>query len=213
MKVNELQEQINLQEKGLRDKVASLAAAGALAMSPASAHHTQQQQNPPAYTQQVQQVQQDTHRHKDKPFYKVGAAYKSHGKTYQPKFEPEYNKVGIASWYGPGFHGKKTANNDVFDTNSMMAASPTLPLPSKVWVTNLQNGKKIMVTVTDRGPYAKNRIIDLSKKAAEELGYLHKGTAKVKVEYDKEATEKYLKDVGLYAQYTKVNKLENKPQE
>lgn len=148
-------------------------------------------------------------KHEVKPskiFYKVGKAYTRKGKTYHPQVYASYTKVGKASWYGPGFHGKLTANGDVFNANDLTAAHPTLPLYSRVWVTNLENGKKILVTVNDRGPYADNRLMDLSRKAAEILGYERKGVTKIKVVYDKQETEKYLKLVGLYEQYRKINK-------
>ena len=140
-------------------------------------------------------------------YYKIGAPYKKHGVRYVPKFEPHYVKTGVASWYGPGFHGRKTANGDIFDAHSFTAAHPTLPLFSRVWVTNIETGKKILVTVNDRGPYANHRIIDLSNAAAEALGYIHKGTAKVKVEYDAAETENYLKQIGLIEQYRKKLKI------
>lgn len=140
-------------------------------------------------------------------FYKIGSPYKIKDKIYTPKYDPTYNKVGIASWYGPGFHGKQTANGDIFDENSMQAAHPTLPLPCIATVTDVTTGKKIKVTITDRGPYHDNRIIDLSKKAAETLGYKNNGLAKVRVEYDKSATEQMLKQRGLYDQFLEVNNL------
>ncbi len=117
------------------------------------------------------------------PMYKVGNPYKINGKWYYPAIDYNYNEVGIASWYGPGFHGKKTANGEVFDQNKISAAHKTLPMPSIVKVTNLDNGKVLEnIRVNDRGPFAGNRIIDLSKKAAQELGFVNSGVAKVKVE-------------------------------
>lgn len=115
--------------------------------------------------------------------YKVGNPYKINGKWYYPAIDYNYNEVGIASWYGPGFHGKKTANGEVFDQNKISAAHKTLPMPSIVKVTNLDNGKVLEnIRVNDRGPFAGNRIIDLSKKAAQELGFVNSGVAKVRVE-------------------------------
>ncbi|MGZ4969481.1 MAG: septal ring lytic transglycosylase RlpA family protein [Methylobacter sp.] len=93
----------------------------------------------------------------------------------------ETKKVGEASWYGPGFEDQKTANGETFKSEKMMAASPDLPLGSKAEVTNLENGKKTEVTINDRGPYAKGRILDLSHKAAKKLGMTKKGKARVKV--------------------------------
>ena len=119
----------------------------------------------------------------DEPRYKVGNPYKINGKWYYPAVDYNYEEIGIASWYGPGFHGKKTANGEIFNQNKISAAHRTLPMPSIVKVTNLDNGKVLeRVRINDRGPFAGNRIIDLSKKAAEELGFINLGTAKVKVE-------------------------------
>ena len=92
-----------------------------------------------------------------------------------------YIETGIASWYGPNFHGKYTANGEIFDQNLITAAHRTLPLPSVVQVTNLENGRTISMRVNDRGPFAKNRIIDISRRGAQLLGFKEKGTAKVKV--------------------------------
>ena len=119
----------------------------------------------------------------DDPIYKVGNPYKINGKWYYPAIDYDYEEIGIASWYGPGFHGKKTANGEIFNQNKISAAHRTLPMPSIVKVTNLDNGMILeRVRINDRGPFAGNRIIDLSKKAAEELGFVNLGTAKVKVE-------------------------------
>ena len=114
--------------------------------------------------------------------YKIGDAYKIKGKWYYPRVDYQYIETGIASWYGPNFHGKKTANGAIFDMNKVSAAHKTLPLPSMVMVTNLDNGRRLKIKVNDRGPYAHNRIIDLSKHAAELLGFIRQGTALVKVE-------------------------------
>ncbi|RED51081.1 septal ring lytic transglycosylase RlpA family protein [Aestuariispira insulae] len=114
--------------------------------------------------------------------YKVGNAYQIKGNWYYPKEDYAYVETGIASWYGPNFHGKQTANGAIFDMNKVSAAHRTLPMPSMVRVTNLENGRSLKVKVNDRGPYAHNRIIDLSKRAAELLGFKIKGTALVKVE-------------------------------
>jgi len=114
--------------------------------------------------------------------YKVGSAYQIKGKWYYPRVDYSYVETGIASWYGPNFHGKKTANGAIFDMNKVSGAHKTLPLPSIVLVTNLDNGRALKVKINDRGPYAHNRIIDLSKRAAELLGFKQEGTALVKVE-------------------------------
>ena len=113
----------------------------------------------------------------------VGKPYKIRGKWYTPTEDPDYAATGVASWYGPNFHGRLTANGEVYDQYALSAAHPTMPLPSYAKVTNLENGASLMVRVNDRGPYAHGRIIDLSGKAAELLGYRNAGVANVKVEY------------------------------
>ena len=129
----------------------------------------------------------------DEPTYKVGNPYKINGKWYYPAVDYQYDEVGIASWYGPGFHGKTTANGEVFDQNKISAAHRTLPMPSVVKVTNLENGLVLeKVRINDRGPFARNRIIDLSKKAAEELGFIKNGVAKVRVEILEDESRKYV---------------------
>ena len=115
--------------------------------------------------------------------YKIGKPYKVAGRTYVPKDQPSYNKVGKASWYGDDFHGRLTANGEIFDMHSLTAAHPTLPLPSYVRVTNMKNGRSTLVRVNDRGPYAHNRIIDLSKRVAQKLGFINDGIANVRVQY------------------------------
>ncbi len=116
-----------------------------------------------------------------KGHYKVGSPYRIKGKKYYPKVDYGYNKKGIASWYGPGFHGKMTANGERYDQNDLTAAHKTLPLPSIVRVTNLENGRSLVVRVNDRGPYADRRIIDMSKRGAELLGFKQQGITKVRV--------------------------------
>lgn len=113
----------------------------------------------------------------------VGQPYKVKGNWFYPKDDRNYNKVGYASWYGSAFHGRLTANGEVYDQNSLSAAHPTLPLPSYVRVTNLKNGSSVVVRVNDRGPFERGRIIDLSKRAAEMLGSRDHGIAKVRVQY------------------------------
>ena len=115
--------------------------------------------------------------------YKVGNPYQINGIWYYPAENDKYDSTGIASWYGPGFHGKATANGEVFDQNQLTAAHPTLPMPVLARVTNLENGKSIIVRVNDRGPFAAGREIDMSKHAADLLGFVQKGTAKVRVQY------------------------------
>ncbi|MDP7601293.1 MAG: septal ring lytic transglycosylase RlpA family protein, partial [Rhodospirillales bacterium] len=113
--------------------------------------------------------------------YKIGNPYQIKGVWYYPTVDYGYNKTGIASWYGPGFHGKRTANGETYDQNALTAAHKTLPMPSIVQVTNLENGRSIKVTVNDRGPYAFGRIIDMSRRGAQLLGFHRKGTARVRV--------------------------------
>ncbi|MEP3631211.1 MAG: septal ring lytic transglycosylase RlpA family protein [Hyphomicrobiales bacterium] len=113
----------------------------------------------------------------------VGKPYKINGRWYKPRHQPNYNKTGIASWYGPNFHGRKTANGEVYDQTALSAAHPTLPLPSYVRVENVRNGRSVIVRVNDRGPFHKTRIIDLSYRTAELLGTRAGGIAKVKVKY------------------------------
>ena len=119
---------------------------------------------------------------KSQGMYKVGKPYLIGGQEYTPQENFNYVETGIASWYGPGFHGKKTANGERFDQNELTAAHKTLQMPSLVRVTNLDNGRAIVVRVNDRGPYSRGRIIDLSSKGADLLGFKGKGTAKVRVE-------------------------------
>ncbi|MEN3973800.1 septal ring lytic transglycosylase RlpA family protein [Emcibacter sp. SYSU 3D8] len=115
--------------------------------------------------------------------YKVGNPYVINGVTYVPREDPTYSETGIASWYGPQFNGERTANGEIFDMHLVSAAHRTLPMPSLVRVTNLENGRSMVVRLNDRGPYARGRIIDMSKKAAELLGFQGAGTAMVRVEY------------------------------
>ena len=115
--------------------------------------------------------------------YRVGQPYTVNGQTYYPSDNPSYREEGIASWYGPDFHGRLTANGEVFDMHSISAAHPTLPIPSYARVTNLDNSRSIIVRVNDRGPYARGRIIDLSTGAAHALGFYGDGLAHVRVEY------------------------------
>ena len=113
--------------------------------------------------------------------YKVGKPYQVSGQWYYPKVDLAYDERGVASWYGPNFHGKKTANGEIFDMTLISAAHKTLPLPSVVRVTNLENGRSLVIRINDRGPFARGRIIDLSRRAAELLGFTNKGTAMVHV--------------------------------
>ena len=114
--------------------------------------------------------------------YKVGRPYQVNGTTYYPQVDPTYRETGIASWYGADFHGKPTANGDIYDMNALTAAHKTLPMPSTVRVTNLENGRSMILTVNDRGPFVKDRVIDVSRRAAQLLGFRSAGTARVRVE-------------------------------
>ncbi|PZQ53863.1 MAG: septal ring lytic transglycosylase RlpA family protein [Phenylobacterium zucineum] len=114
---------------------------------------------------------------------KIGKPYQVGGIWYVPREQPNYDETGIASWYGQAFHMKTTANGELFDMNAVSAAHTTLPIPSMVEVTNLDNGRRLMVRVNDRGPFVDNRIIDLSQEAARQLGYDRAGLARVRVRY------------------------------
>jgi rare lipoprotein A len=113
----------------------------------------------------------------------VGKPYKVAGKWYTPRDNPNYSSTGMSSWYGDAFHGRKTANGEVYDKHSYTAAHPTMPLPSYARVTNASNGRSIIVRVNDRGPFHGGRIIDVSERVAHALEFKHLGTARVKVDY------------------------------
>lgn len=115
--------------------------------------------------------------------YRIGKPYQVAGRTFVPQEDRNYSAEGIASWYGPDFHGRLTANGEVFDMNAVSAAHPTLPIPSYVRVTNQFNRKSLIVRVNDRGPFHDNRVIDLSSRAADLLGYKGIGLGRVRVEY------------------------------
>jgi rare lipoprotein A len=115
--------------------------------------------------------------------YKLGRPYQLNGVTYVPAEDPSYRAEGIASWYGPDFHGRPTANGETFDMNGISGAHPTLPMPSYLRVTNIANGRSIIVRVNDRGPYAKERVVDVSIGAARALDFYAQGLARVRIEY------------------------------
>jgi len=119
---------------------------------------------------------------KHKGYFKTGRSYRISGKRYTPKEVYNYTETGVASWYGPNFHGKMTANGEIFDQNELTAAHRTLQMPALVRVTNLENGRSLVVRVNDRGPFSHGRVIDLSKRAAELLDFKKKGTAKVRLD-------------------------------
>jgi rare lipoprotein A len=112
---------------------------------------------------------------------KIGKPYQVFGVWYYPSDDRDYDETGIASWYGPGFHALDTANGERYNQDDLTAAHKTLPMPSYVEVTNLENGRKLVVRINDRGPFAKSRIIDLSRRSAQLLGVDKAGTAKVRV--------------------------------
>ncbi len=130
--------------------------------------------------------------------YMVGRPYQIAGKTYYPS-ERRVAQVGMASWYGADFHGRKTANGEIFDRASISAAHPTMPLPSYARVTNLRNQHSIVVRVNDRGPYHGGRVMDVSQRVAEALQFRHFGTAKVRVEYLAKAPIRGSNDGALLA--------------
>ncbi len=133
--------------------------------------------------------------------YQIGKPYTIRGKKYYPKLDPNLKQTGLASWYGPNFHGRLTANGEVYDQYGLSAAHPTMPLPSYAKVTNLENGSSVIVRVNDRGPFSKKRVIDLSARAAQLLGYTKQGVAKVRVEYAGKAPLHGLDEKMLIASY------------
>ena len=128
--------------------------------------------------------------------YKIGAPYKIDGVTYTPQEEFNHVETGVASWYGPGFHGKSTANGEAYDQSARTAAHRTLQMPSIVRVTNLDNGMSTVVRINDRGPFARSRVIDLSRTAAQELDIVRNGTAHVRIE-QLQAESLAVKDVAI----------------
>ncbi len=111
----------------------------------------------------------------------AGKPYRVGGRVYVPRRDPTYDVVGIASWYGKRYHGRRTASGQIFDMHALTAAHPTLPFQTRVKVTNLQNGRSVVLAVTDRGPFVPGRVIDVSRRAAELLGFVRQGTARVRV--------------------------------
>jgi rare lipoprotein A (peptidoglycan hydrolase) len=115
--------------------------------------------------------------------YKIGKPYSIGGIWYVPQEDPNYDRTGIASWYGVDFHGRKTANGEIYDMNALTAAHPTLPIPSYAYVTSQKTGRTVLVRINDRGPYAKGRVMDLSRRTAEALGVAAAGISEVRVKY------------------------------
>jgi rare lipoprotein A len=134
--------------------------------------------------------------------YKVGKPYQIAGKTYVPSEKFAHTETGVASWYGPGFDGKKTANGERFDKRELTAAHRTLQMPSMVKVTNLDNGNSVIVRVNDRGPFSKSRVIDVSERAAELLGFKNHGTARVRLDVLEEES-RIVADMARRGQSTK----------
>src|ERR1051325_2269843 len=131
--------------------------------------------------------------------YRVGRPYTVGGRTYTPEENRHYRNEGLASWYGSDFHGRLTANGEIYDMHGISAAHPTLPMPCYVRVTNLGNGRSLIVRVNDRGPYHSDRLIDLSSKAARLLDFHGDGLARVRVEYVAPAPLEGSDDSGLLA--------------
>ena len=123
-------------------------------------------------------------------YYKIGNPYQVDGLWYYPKEDYTYKEIGISSWYGPDFHNGITANGELYDMHGLTAAHRTLPLPSVVRVTNLQNGRSLVLRVNDRGPFVNNRVIDVSMRAAQLLGFKDQGTTQVQVEIMPEESKK-----------------------
>jgi rare lipoprotein A len=132
-------------------------------------------------------------------FYRVGKPYTIAGQTYAPEADRNYRAEGIASWYGEDFHGRRTANGEIYDMESITAAHPTMPIPSYARVTNLRNKRSIIVRVNDRGPYHQGRVIDVSVKTAKLLGFYEVGTIPVRVEYVGQASLTGSDDMTLQA--------------
>jgi rare lipoprotein A len=115
--------------------------------------------------------------------YKLGEPYRIDGQWHTPREDPDYDRMGIASYYAADFHGRRTANGEIFDMWALSAAHPTLPLPSLVYVTNMENGRTLLLRVNDRGPYVNDRVIDVSRASARYLGFESRGTARVRVRF------------------------------
>lgn len=164
-------------------RYSSFAAAGALALALAACSSSNSRIDPKYGVAASPRVSKAAYIPSGGGRYQVGKPYKIAGKWYKPKEVTRYEKTGIASWYGDAFHGRKTANGEIYNMNAYSAAHPTLPLPSYVRVTNLANGNSVVVRVNDRGPFAHNRLIDLSKRAAGVLDFRRQGVAKVHVSY------------------------------
>jgi rare lipoprotein A len=129
--------------------------------------------------------------------YIVGQPYDINGRTYYPREDFDYDRTGTASWYGSDFHGRRTANGETYDMDALTAAHPTLPMPTIARVTNLDNGRSVIVRINDRGPFAEDRIIDMSRAGARELGFENAGLARVRVTVLREASLQLKRAAGL----------------
>ena len=145
------------------------------------------------------------------PIYKVGNPYQIGGIWYYPERNLQYDETGIASWYGDEFAGRLTANGEIFDPEQITAAHKTLPMPSVVRVTNLDNGRSLVVRLNDRGPYVAGRIIDLSRASARLLGFEEQGTARVRVQILAEQSLR-LEQLAKEGKFPEINFLEEKPE-
>jgi rare lipoprotein A len=132
--------------------------------------------------------------------YIVGQPYKVNGRWYTPREDFAYDRVGYASWYGRDFHGRRTASGEAFDMNALTAAHATLPMPTIVRVTNLANGRSVVLRINDRGPFADDRIIDVSRAAARELRFSERGVARVRVTVMREASLRLKQSLGAAAE-------------
>jgi rare lipoprotein A len=159
------------------ERIALLGAVSLLALGCATAPPPAPRPPAPPLPQQPVQVPPNA------GVYKIGQPYQIDNVWYYPQEQPTYDETGIASWYGPSFYGRPTANGEIYDGDKMTAAHKTLPLPVNVRVTNLENGRSVIVRVNDRGPFARGRIIDLSRRAAELLDMQRAGVARVRVTY------------------------------
>ncbi len=178
--------------------VALCAGLGACAESHLASHAVKKAQRSVAAREQQANIPKDNEPRTDGKlsFYKIGDPYQIDGKWYYPKEDYGYRETGIASWYGDEFHGRYTANGEIFNMNAVSAAHRTLPMPSVVRVTNLENGRSMVVRLNDRGPFAKDRILDMSHRGADLLGFRAKGTARVQVEILKDESRK-MKEAAL----------------
>jgi rare lipoprotein A len=127
----------------------------------------------------------------------VGQPYLINGRTYTPREDFDYDRTGTASWYGSDFHGRRTANGETYDMNALTAAHTTLPMPTIVRVTNLDNGRSVVVRINDRGPFVEDRIIDMSRAGARELGFEGRGLARVRVTVMREASLRLKQAAGV----------------